>query len=150
MGCADRTAWFPLRSFLHLSVKLGSRSLIEPRLADKIENPDRLQYAQRARGIGICRVFRRFKADLHMALRGEVIDFVRLHRLNDADQIGGIRHVPVMNLETGVRCMGILVNMVDARRIERRRAALDAMYKITFAQQKIGQICAVLPGNACD
>jgi hypothetical protein len=53
-----------------------------------------------------------------------------------------------MNLETGVWRMGILVNMVDARRIERRRAALDAVYKITFAQQKIGQIGAILPGNA--
>ncbi len=33
-------------------------------------------------------------------------------------QISGVRHVSVMNLEMRIRHMGILVNMVDARRIE--------------------------------
>jgi hypothetical protein len=115
----------------------------------KAKNPDRLQNAQCAGGIGIGRVFGRLKAHLHVALRGQIVNLVRLHRLNDADQIRGVRHVSVMNLKMRAGNVRVLVHMVDARRIERRRAALDAVHNIALAQQELRQIGAVLSGNTC-
>jgi hypothetical protein len=85
-----------------------------------------------------------------MALRGQIVDFVRLHCLDDADQVGGIRHIAVMELKVVIGDMGILINMINTRRVERRRPALDAVHKVSFGKQEIRQICTILPGNARD
>ena len=90
---------------------------------------------------------------MHMALGGEVIDLVRLHFLHDADQVGGIGHVAVMQDEPGVFDMRILKQVVDAPGVEARRAPLDAVDDIPLAEQKFSQIGAVLsgnPGNKCN
>jgi hypothetical protein len=84
-----------------------------------------------------------------VTLRGEIVNLVRLHRLNDADQIRGVGHVSVMNLKMRARNVRILIHMVDARRIERRRAALDTVHNIALPQQEFRQIGAVLSGNTC-
>jgi hypothetical protein len=46
---------------------------------------------------------------------------------------------------TGVR---VLIEMIDARGIERGRPPLDAVYGIAEAKQIFGEIGAVLPGDA--
>jgi hypothetical protein len=40
--------------------------------------------------------------------------------------------------------------MVDSRRIERRRAALDAMHNVALAKQEFSEIRAILAGNSGD
>jgi hypothetical protein len=70
-----------------------------------------------------------------MALRGQVVDFVRMHGLDDADQIGGVRHIAVMELKVLIRHMGILINMINTCRVKRRRTALDAMHKVPLGKQ---------------
>ena len=83
-----------------------------------------------------------------MALRCEIVNLVRLHRLNDADQVRRIRHIAVVDLKIRIRDMRILVDVVDARRVERRRAPLYAMNDIPLAQQELGKICAILSGDS--
>ena len=80
-----------------------------------------------------------------MALRREVVDFVRLHLLDDADQAARIRHVAVMQDEATVLLVRVLVKMVDSIRIEQRSAALDAVHLVALAQQELGQVGAVWP-----
>ena len=60
------------------------------------ENADGLEQAQRAERVGIGGVFRRLERHLHVALRGEIVDLVGLRLLHDADQVGRIGHVAVM------------------------------------------------------
>jgi hypothetical protein len=55
-----------------------------------------------------------------------------------------------MELKVVTRNMGVLINMINARRVEGRRATLNAMHHVTLCQQKVGQISAILPGDACD
>ena len=46
--------------------------------------------------------------------------------------------------------MGVLVKMIDAVRVEQRRAALDAVHLIALLQEQFGKIGSVLPGYAGD
>jgi hypothetical protein len=48
-------------------------------------------------------------------------------------------------MKTRIRLMRVLVDVIDARRIERRRPALDTVHIITLAQQQFGQVRPVLP-----
>ena len=95
-------------------------------------------------------VFGRLKTDRHVALRPEVVDLVGLHLLNDAGQVAGVGQVAVMQLEAGVVHMRVLVDVVNALRVERAGPALDAVDRVAFFQQEFGKIRAVLAGDAGD
>ena len=69
---------------------------------------------------------------LHMALGGEIVDLVRLGFLHDADQVGRIGHVAVMQEKLRLALVRVLIEVVDAGRIERRRAPLDAVNHIAL------------------
>ncbi len=83
--------------------------------------------AQRANGIGVRGVLGRLEAHRHMALRRQVVDFVGLRFLHDADQIGRVRQIPIVEDQLRTMDMGILVNVLNATRVEGRRAPLDPM-----------------------
>ncbi len=88
-----------LRGFGGVAVELRGRGLIEAHALLHAQDADRLQQPQRAERVGIGGVFRRLEAHLHVALRGEIVDFGRLRLLHQADEIGGIGHVAVVQEE---------------------------------------------------
>ena len=106
--------------------------------------------SQRAQSVGIGGIFRRFEAHLHMALRREIVDLVGLRFLNDPDDIGRIRHVPVMQEERRRAFMRIDVEMIDSLGIKRGCASLHAMDDVIAFQKQFRQIAAVLAGDASD
>ena len=85
-----------------------------------------------------------------MALRGQVVNLIRLHFLDDADQVGGIGQVPVVQPEAHLFLVRVGVQMVDPRRVEGGGAALDAVDLVALAQKVFRQVRSVLTGNACD
>lgn len=85
-----------------------------------------------------------------MALGCQVVDFVRLHLLHDADQVAGIRKIPVVQYEFAAFLVRPLVKMVDTVRIEQGRAALDAVDFIALVQKEFRQIGAVLASDTGD
>ena len=93
-----------LRHFLHLAVQLGGGGLVEARLLLQPQDADRFEQPQRAERIGVGGVFRRLERHRDMALRREVVDLVRLHLLDDADQVGRIGQVAVVQDEAGILC----------------------------------------------
>jgi hypothetical protein len=62
-----------------------------------------------------------------VALGGQVVDLVGLNLLEDADQVGGIGQVPVVEDEITVLLVGVLVQVVDAVCVEKGGPALDAV-----------------------
>ena len=82
---------FLLRDFLHQAEEFGGGGLVEAGFLFQAEDADGFEDAQRAEGVGVGGVFGFFEADGDMALRGEVVDFVGLHLLDDADQAGASR-----------------------------------------------------------
>lgn len=83
-----------------------------------------------------------------MALGGEVVDFVRLGFLHDADEVGCVRHVAVMQDEAWVFLVRILIDVFDAAGVEGRRTALDAVDDIALIEQQLSQVSTILAGDA--
>src|SRR5260370_40140341 len=129
------------------------RSLIEANLRRQPEDVDRLEQAKRAERVRIRGIFWGLERDLHMALGGEIVDFGWPHILHNADEIGRIGHIAVMQEKADIAFMQVVVEMIDPLGVERRRASLDAVNHVTLAEQKLRQIRAILPGyagNECD
>ena len=83
-----------------------------------------------------------------MALRTKVINFIGLRRLNDANQVCAVRQIAIVQHQIAVIDVRVLIDMINALSIKRRRTALDAMHFISLLEQKFGQIRAVLAGHA--
>jgi hypothetical protein len=114
------------------------------------ENPNGFQKPQRPERIGIGGVLRRFKADLNVALGSQVIDLGWLGILDDANEIGRIGQVAIVQREPRILLVRVLVEMIDAIGVEGRSAALDAMDDIPLVEEELGQISAVLSSHAGD
>jgi len=87
-----------LRNLLCLTEQLGRGRLIETSLPFPAEDTDGLEQAQRSEPVGIG-LFRGFERDLHMGLGREIVNLVRLRFLHDADDIGRVGHIAVMQVE---------------------------------------------------
>ena len=46
--------------------------------------------------------------------------------------------------------MQIAIEVLDPSGVERRRAPAHAVHRVALLQQKLGQVCAVLPGHTGD
>ena len=85
-----------------------------------------------------------------MTLGAKVVNLVRLKLVDQFDEIYGVREVAVVKEKLHAMHMRILIQVVDAIRVECARAADDAMDLVTFAKQEIGEIGSVLPCDAGD
>jgi len=78
-----------------------------------------------------------------VALRGEVVYLAGLDRLQRPGQAVLVDEVAVVQREA-------VADMVDAPRVERAAAADEAVDLVSLLQEQLGQIAAVLPGDARD
>jgi hypothetical protein len=139
-----------LRDRPDLAVELAGRGLVEARRLVQAEDADGFQQAHHADAVGVRRVLRRLEADLDVGLGAEVVDLVRAGLGEDADQVGGIRQVAVVQEEAGVGDMRVHVEVIHARRVEGGGAALHAVHDIALRQQQLRQVGTVLARHAGD
>ena len=75
-----------------------------------------------------------------MALSGQVVDFVRLDGLDDANEGAGVGHVAVMKVDGTVAFHVpnpfIEIHMLNASRVEGGRTSHDPMDFVTFFKKK--------------
>ena len=136
---------FVLRDFLHLAVQFRGGCLINTAGIRQAAQAHRLQHAQHSGSIHIGSEFRHIKADLHMALRGQIVDFIGTHLADHRHKAHGIAQIAVMEME-----MRTALQMCDTFPVIHRGTADDAVYVIAFFQQKFRQIAAILTGHAGD
>ena len=98
--------------------QLRGRGLIESDFVLEAKDPDCFEQAQRAKRIRICGVFRRLERDPNVALGGEIVDLGWLHFLNDANEIGRIGHIAIVQKELYARSMRVLIKVIDAFGVE--------------------------------
>jgi hypothetical protein len=86
-----------------------------------------------------------------VALGGQVVDFVRLHLLDDAHQAGRVGQVTVVQDE-GLRLStcGSWYRWSMRSVLNSEAAALDAVHLVALLEQEFGQVGAVLAGDAGD
>ena len=111
---------FGLWRLLHQPIQLGTGGLVEARLFLQPKQANRFEYPQRANAVRVGSVFGRVKTDRHMAHCSQVIDLVRLHLLNDANQIGGVGQIAMVQNKTTAGAMRVFIQMVDPLRVEKR------------------------------
>ena len=70
---------FPLGSLLDEAIEFGGGRLIEARFLFEAEEPNGFEQSERSYPIDIGGIFRGFETDRDVALRAEVVDFVRLN-----------------------------------------------------------------------
>ena len=140
-----------LRNRLRLAVEFRGRGLVE---ADTSRTSLSSRIASSRRSVPSASTLAvysgRLEGNLHMRLRREIVDLVGLRLLDDADQIGGVGQVAIVQDEARIGIMRILVEMLDPPGVEARRPTLDAVHLVALGEQQFGEIGAVLAGDAGD
>lgn len=85
-----------------------------------------------------------------MALSTKVVDLVRLLLLDDPDQVGAVGEIAVVQHQSRIALVRILIQVIDPSGVEAAGPALDPVHQIALLQQKLRQVTAVLACNACD
>ena len=134
-----------LGNLLDLAVQLGCRCLIDAAGVLEAGQAHSLQHAQHAGGIDVSGELRHIKADLHMALGGEVVDLVGPHGADDGEDAHGVAQIAVVQVEVRVT-----LQMGDALAVIDGGAADNAVDVVALFQQELCQIAAVLAGDAGD
>jgi hypothetical protein len=93
-------------------------------------------------------VYSAASAHLHMALGREIIDLGRPDLLDYPDQAGAVGEVAVVELEADVGLVEVAVEVVDPPGVERRGAPLYPVDDVALVEQQLGEIGAVLAGDA--
>jgi len=122
--------------------------LVEPRL--DLGLLDGLQEPQGSQTRDVAGVFRHVKAHPHVALRAEVIDFVRLDLMEEIRQVTGDAEVSVVEVHARFGIVKVPIEVIDPLRVERRGAPDEPVDLIPLVQQELGQIRAVLTGDSRD
>ena len=81
------------------------------------------------------RVFRNVEAHPHVALRPEVINFVRFQLVEQLHQINRIGQVAVMQEQPHAVDVRVGVEMIDPRCVKRARTTNDAVHFVAFFEQ---------------
>ena len=83
-----------------------------------------------------------------MRLRREIVDLVGSHLLDDPPEPGAVAEVAVVQLQhLGARAEA-LAQMIDSSGRETRGAAHHAVHLVALLQQKLGEVRAILSGDA--
>ena len=109
---------FLLRGFLYQAIQLAGTGLVEADFLFHPQDANSFQHAQSAHAVYIGGVFGGFEADGHVALRAQIVDFVGLGFLNNAGEVAAVAEVTVMQLESSILDMRVLVDVVNPRGVE--------------------------------
>ena len=75
-----------------------------------------------------------------MALRSQVVDLIRLDVQDQVGQAAAIRQIAIMQEQSRVRQVRILIEMVDASAIEAAGAPDETVDFVALFEQEFGQI----------
>lgn len=131
---------------------LGRSRLIIPHGLAAIRDmiADSLEQAERAEHDDVRGVLRDLEGHFHVALRGEIIDFMRPDLLDDPTQRAPVREIAIVKRQLRPGDVRVVVEMIDALGIEQDRPTQHAMHRVSFFKQQLGQIRSVLPRDAGD
>ena len=85
-----------------------------------------------------------------MRLRGEIVNLVGTHLLDNSPKPGAVAEVAIVQLQTFGAGTEALAQMIDSSGRETRSAAHHAVHFVALLQQKLGEVRAVLSGHAGD
>jgi len=81
---------------------------------------DGIEDAQGAQGVDVAGVLGNLEADLDVALGAQVVDLAGADLVDQPGEAGRVGEVAVVQDQPEVRLVGVLVEMVDAPRVDAR------------------------------
>ena len=141
---------FALRRLPRQAEELGGRRLVEPGSLAESQRAHRFEQAQGSERVGIGGVLGLVEGHVDVALGGEVVDLVGLHFLQDVHQAARVGHVAVVQEHAHLGLVHVAVQVVDPRRVEERGAPPHAVHFVALPEQELGEVGAVLAGDAGD
>ena len=109
---------------------------------------DCFEHSHRAHCIDIGRKQRHVKTDANVRLRGEVVDFVGLNRIDDVSQAAGVSQVSVVQSQLDAALMRILKQVIDPARRDRRGSSHNSVNFVALLQQEFRKLTAVLASDS--
>jgi hypothetical protein len=109
-----------------------------------------VEEARSSRGDDAAGVFRNIETDADMALGAEVLNLVWSDAVEQLGKAAGVGQIGEVHEEFRVVFVPVGEQVIDTLGIETARAALDAMDFIAFTEEQLGQVRAVLAGDAGD
>ncbi len=126
----------------------AARGLVEAAahaaLADGLQEPNGAERGDVAGIVG------HVEAHAHMALCPQVIDLFWADLIEEVRQLARVGKVAVVQVQARLRLVGVPVQVIDSRGVERARPPDKPVDRVAFGQQKLGQVGAVLAGNSGD
>ena len=110
---------------------------------DGVDLPDRVEQARDALRVELAGQHRLIPRRGHERHRGEVVDLVRPHFVDDAQQRQLIEQVGRLQRDA-------IEQVLDAPEVRRARAADGADDLVALLEQQLGEVRAVLPGDSGD
>jgi len=135
-----------LRDRLHLAVELAGRGLVEA--GGEAGLLDGVDEAQGAHGIGLGGVFGQLERDLDMALGRQIIDLVGMDLFQQPVEVARVGQIAIGKEEALVVQRLVVEEVVDAAGVEGAGAADDAVDLVAFFEQQLGEVGAILSGDA--
>ncbi len=129
---------------------LARRRLVKARLRIQARVAHRLQQTQRPQADRRGGVLGHVEAHAHVALRAQVVDLVRPYGLQHAPERAAVVEIAVVQAQAIVRRVRVLVDGLEPLGVEGAGTTENAVNLVPFAQQQLGQIGTVLPGDAGD
>ncbi|MBS1245507.1 MAG: hypothetical protein H6R36_162 [Chloroflexi bacterium] len=134
-----------LRDGLDVAEHLGGGGLVEAGLGP--QDADCLQQVQRAQAGDVSSGGGLLEGDGHKTLRSKVVDLVRLGAGDEVQRRAGVREVVFDQAQVRVAADA---EFIDAPKVDRAGAAVRAVDDVALLKQRLGEIGAVLAGDAGD
>ena len=141
---------FCLWNRLHLAKHFGRRRLVKPNLASKPRFTDGFKNTLGAKADDVARGLWDIERNSHMALGGQIVNFVGLELVQELHQSHGVRQITIMKEQSLVVHMRILIQVVDATGVESGCAPDDTVDLVALAKQQFGEVRAVLASDSGD
>ena len=130
-----------LRHRPHLAEHLAGRRLVEPDLG--VDLADRFERAGHALGVVLAGEQRLIPRRRHERHRRQVVELLRPHLVEDLEERQLVEQVGRPQLDA-------VEDVLDAPQVGRARAAHDAVDLVALVEKPLGQVGAVLAGDAGD
>jgi hypothetical protein len=112
---------------LDLSVQFTGGSLVESDFLFHASRSNSIQHTKHTYTITVSSIFGHIEGDFDVTHGTQVVDFLRLDLGNDADKIGGVAQVTIMQKKLDSSIMTILVDVIDTSSVETRGTTDNTM-----------------------
>jgi hypothetical protein len=138
-GSGVEGSGFGLRNFLNLTIQLTSGRLVKAHLLLEARGTNGIQHAKDTDSVTVGSILGHVKRNLDMTHGSQVINLRRFNIGDYANEVGGIAQVAIVQKKLYSGFVAILVQVVNAARVEARRTTHDPVHLSSEKEKKVSE-----------